>query len=476
MHTLLNWLWQGSAVALAAFAILRVLTPEQVRARTAILWTSLAGVLALPLIPTLWSAWAGSSASAPVPYVVSSVTVPAAWWSSDLAVMTIVAVWSLAHTGWLLAAGRALSRARGRCRAFPREVEARLSCWNRVTVSGRRRPRLMLSDEVGAACVLAGRSPLIAMAPSLLERLNDDDLDRVAVHEWAHVQRGDDVANAVLLIVRTIAGWHPAVWWLDHELRTEREIACDEMAVHLTGSAKAYARCLVRIAELPRSAPRALPAISMASASGLGRRIPRILAFPHARLWPWRGWTAATCAVLGTFALGIGSVQIVAAAESAIETAMPFIDAPMVDDTRGAATIPVSAANVSGTRADNRAASGTRAQRSRVSQEAAAAADQSAAPRPTATADLRAASGDPDPGPGALPSSSPAYAFGALQPAAPAHAPSAGAAPPPPTEADSASWASVGDGGVAIGRGSKKAGVSIAGFFSRFGKRVAGSF
>jgi hypothetical protein len=37
-------------------------------------------------------------------------------------------------------------------------------------------------------------------------------------------------------------------------------------------------------------------------------------------------------------------------------------------------------------------------------------------------------------------------------------------------------WGAAADGGVAIGRKSKEAGVATAGFFSHFARRVAGSF
>jgi hypothetical protein len=37
-------------------------------------------------------------------------------------------------------------------------------------------------------------------------------------------------------------------------------------------------------------------------------------------------------------------------------------------------------------------------------------------------------------------------------------------------------WTIAADAGIAIGRGSQSAGLATAGFFTRFGKRVAGSF
>ena len=36
---------------------------------------------------------------------------------------------------------------------------------------------------------------MIAVAPSLVETLDTDELDRVLIHEWAHVQRRDDLVN-----------------------------------------------------------------------------------------------------------------------------------------------------------------------------------------------------------------------------------------------------------------------------------------
>src|SRR6187200_743712 len=54
MEILMNWLWQGVAVALAAALLLRI-TRRRVSATTRhhILWAALAVVLLLPLLPVL---------------------------------------------------------------------------------------------------------------------------------------------------------------------------------------------------------------------------------------------------------------------------------------------------------------------------------------------------------------------------------------------------------------------------------------
>jgi beta-lactamase regulating signal transducer with metallopeptidase domain len=71
-----------------------------------------------------------------------------------------------------------------------------------------------------------------------------------ADHEWAHVQRRDDIFNVLHVLVRLIGGWHPALWWIERRLHVEREIACDEVTVAFTGSPKSYAECLVKLSSL----------------------------------------------------------------------------------------------------------------------------------------------------------------------------------------------------------------------------------
>ena len=94
----------------------------------------------------------------------------------------------------------------------------------------------MISDNVSSAAVFGIWSPVIAVGPSLLARLSDEDLDRVVIHEWAHVQRRDDV-DLLQVVTRALVGWHPGVWWIDRQLHMEREAACDERAIRLTNTA-----------------------------------------------------------------------------------------------------------------------------------------------------------------------------------------------------------------------------------------------
>jgi beta-lactamase regulating signal transducer with metallopeptidase domain len=275
-----NWLWQGSVVALVATALLHGAPRVSATARYWLWWIALAIVLLLPMASSLQSLGA-ATAQPPSAGVMSgmqgtTVRIPALpWWAATL-VAAIWTGWAAASLGRALLALASLRRARRACRAFPNEREGGLKTWNVLCRFGRR-ATLVVSDDVGTAAVLGLASPVIAVAPGVLRELRDDDLDRILVHEWAHVQRGDDVGRVVQVVVRVIAGLHPAVWWIDRQIHLDRETACDDWAVNLTGSARDYAACLTRLAALRLEQRESFLVPAAVFSSDLARRVARLL-------------------------------------------------------------------------------------------------------------------------------------------------------------------------------------------------------
>jgi beta-lactamase regulating signal transducer with metallopeptidase domain len=471
---LLNWVWQGSVVAMAAAVMLRVVEPSHARIRYRSLWVVLLTVLLLPIVPLVWAA--GLTPPAAATTMTPSepvVTIPSGWWTSIWLALSLWAAWMLGFAVRMWCAALALRRARRECRPFSPDVDARLLHWNRVR-SGGRHARLVLCDRVTSAAVLAGASPLIAVAPRLLEHLTDEELDRVVVHEWAHVQRRDDLAHLLQLAVCLCAGWHPAVWWCSRQLHLEREMACDETAATVTGSTKAYAACLARLALLPSSSLPSIPAVAAMSPSGVRRRIVRILSFDHAAWRPLRTTAAIVAAlVLGTTALVVSGFRAVAAEPSAPEhgAIAPTARSASVDDgsvtvstpliaTRTPVDTPTPAPGIQERRrAQHRATSSPPAPLTSTEAVAVVVADderESPESQP-----LIAAS--------AVNVSDLATAPGVLR------APGADAPPAGPT-APGSPWSTAVDASVAVGRGSQTAAVATAGFFNRLGRKIAGSF
>jgi beta-lactamase regulating signal transducer with metallopeptidase domain len=485
VDAVVNWLWQGSVVALVTAAVLRLLHRSTAQPRYVVCSAALLAVLVLPLVPFVQlQTTVGRELVAHGPPVDPLVAVPEAWWNSSRAAIALWGLWSCAYGACVAWGVWAVRRTRSGCRPLTPGVEARLHTWSQVGQGARRAP-LVVSDRVRAAAVLGCGAPMIAVAPDLVEQLSDDDLDRVVIHEWAHVQRRDDVASLIQLAIRVVAGWHPAVWWLDRRLRVEREIACDEIAVAMTGSARRYAACLVRLADRPSVPANMLAASGMLSSPALAARVLRILSPRHEPSLAWsRPAATAGVALLATLALVIGTVRIV--------------------ETAGAAPLPVPRQTVvpepapsPGRVTPDRPGQVPEAQRS---QQRTGNVDRAvpAAPNTPLLKQISQSppSAEPDTGPspetGGTPETptpvvparamdfGPALVSGAvdlseaLQTASTPRA--SGVTPPPASDGQLTPWGAVANAGVAAGQGSKQAGVATAGFFSRLGKRIAGSF
>jgi beta-lactamase regulating signal transducer with metallopeptidase domain len=479
VELILNWLWQGAVVAVAAAGILRVISPACTLARCCAVWSACAAVLALPVIPLFWAAASPEAAPAGPPGVVT-ISMSDAWWTSPAVALAVWAVWFTVQAIRVGAAMSGVRRAKQECERFPPRLEARLPHWTRVSTTGRR-ARLVLSDRVSAAAVLGGTSPLIAVAPPLLDHLEDADLDRVVIHEWAHVQRRDDVAQAVQLLVRMIAGWHPAIWWLERQLHLEREVACDDIVVSVTGSAKEYATCLTSLASLPITAVHRLPVVAAASGSGLRHRIVRILATRRTTTQSW--WATAVMGALsvGVVAVGVGNLRVVRTALS-----MPAVS----DAVTAHATGVVATPDPIGIQAspDRLHAAPATPMRGRSTMPAPSSLEQGIDRPPTGLPVEPVPEAETSiPTEAALRLASQPVATVMLPPVITVEplAPPTAAAAVTPTGADSsatggdvarAPWSAAADAGKAVGRGSENAAVATGRFFTRFGKTVASSF
>jgi beta-lactamase regulating signal transducer with metallopeptidase domain len=474
----LNWLWQGVAIAVAAAVILRVLPRSRTQARYGTLWVGSVAVVALPAVPAMTAAFSPIPSTPELSLPGPALSIPVSWWTSAWLAVGLWLAWcGVGAARLLIAAARLLEAKRTAC-GCPPDVEARLRYWARVKLTGRP-TRLALSTRVRSAAVLGCGAPVIALAPALIRHLGDDDLDRVVIHEWAHVQRRDDVAQLVQRLVWIVAGWHPAVWWLDRQMDLEREVACDEVAVGLTGSAKRYAACLTTLAALPLAAAASWPAPAVVSSSGLRRRIVRILA-AHGSVTPrpWRTVTVSASTALIVFALTVGQVRVVieAASSSGFSRAVESLVRKPMASNAAPNSSPRPARSSSPRSRRSQAPTGRVTHTNdRIVRTDRAETPTVVEPPVTAPAPLPMPVGPELNG-------SIVSALGTLAPPqipehtlTEAHTAMAPVSPAPADLKTRTPWGAAADVGVAIGRGSENAGLATAGFFSRIAKRVAGS-
>lgn len=484
METLFNWLWQGVAVAVLSRLII-ALTPLSASQRYRLWWMTLGVVLALPIVSYTWSGIPSSGAPATPPGAsnpggcescVLSLALPASRSAIAVAAASAWLLWlvaSLTRTG---AAAVALRRSRRRTRPFPAEREARLTHWQSVRSCGRK-GSLVLSNDVRLAAVFGLGTPMIAVSPRLLDHLSDAELDRVAVHEWAHVQRRDDLARLAQRLVHGIAGLHPAVWWIGRHIDLEREIACDDWTINLAGSAKSYATALTKLASLARLQPAGTLLPAALTRSHLTTRVVRLLderrrsTSTYARA----SVLAGTAAALLTASIPLAVFRLVVVAEEASSEATAGVVAIGGERDQGQdAPRPAAPAEI----------------------HAAASRDSAAPPRrrPNASVKRETASVD-SPGDAGLSSliapELPAGVVlpqlaesssewldvpGSVLPAAVEHVQQIPSTRSTDAEAGSTPWGAAADAGVSVGRGSQKAAVATAGFFTRMGRSIAGSF
>ncbi len=460
MVVLLNWLTQGAIVAVVAAAGLHAIPASRARARYGFIWAAILLVLALPavpLIPLPVEAPALGLATAPADPVLA---VPAVWWTSAFAATGFWIVWFAVQAVRFGVGVASVRHARRHSRQCPEEVLARLDHWPRVSGTGRP-TRVVLSGDVRFAAVLGCGAPVIALAPALVDQLSAIDLDRVLIHEWAHVQRRDDVVQLVQRFVRMIVGWHPAAWWLERQLDFEREAACDQVAIGITGSAKGYASCLATLAALPKPPVRPLPALAAVSSTGLRRRLTRILMSPVAAARPWRA--AVACAAGGLTAVGltVGNMRAVtwATVSVAARDAVPDVVVTGVSEPIVPLVGPVARMSAARTPAPGQRR----------------AATPKPEPSPVRT-DVRAMDPPPEDAMPSLPLRQVDWKLGAAA-VSPVATPALTAiAPSPQVEKDPSPWTAPATAGVALGRASRTAGAATGGFFTRLGKSIAHSF
>lgn len=110
--------------------------------------------------------------------------------------------------------------------------------------------QLFQSTRVQVPVVLGYLRPMILLPVSLLSSMPLSQLEAILAHELAHVRRHDFLVNLLQTVVETLFFYHPAVWWLSHRIRIEREHCCDDLVIVVFENRVEYGRALVAIEQL----------------------------------------------------------------------------------------------------------------------------------------------------------------------------------------------------------------------------------
>jgi bla regulator protein blaR1 len=346
---LLQFVWQGALVGLLTAALLAVLRRSAADVRYVVSTVALALMLTMPVVTTIQMLTASgprvtatqglqvdrrdtepaSPASVgqglqalPLQALPASGPLPLAPWSIEEWLPMLVSVWLAGvamltlrlFSGWMWVQrmkSRDAQPVRESLEAMGRRLMRRLHIVRAV--------RFLESKTVDVPTVIGWLRPVVLLPVSTLAGLTPRQVEAILAHELAHIRRHDYLVNLLQTVVETLLFYHPAVWWLSHRIRVERENCCDDLAVSLCGDPVAYAAALAELEGL-RGSSRELALA--ASGGSLLQRIKRVLGAPsHAGRAP--GWLAAGIALLLVAALSVSAVNTDARGQLEISAVEP---------------------------------------------------------------------------------------------------------------------------------------------------------
>ena len=328
---LLQFVWQGTLVALLTAALLAALRRSGPDVRYVVSTIALSLMLTMPVVTVVQTLAAASpvreetagslkvattsaaEVQAPVAPAVASpaeampaLAAPVAWsvdewlplfvsaWLAGVALLTL-----RLFSGWMWAQRMKSHGARPAPEALQTAAERLM---RRLHIG--RAVRLLESTSVSVPTVIGWLKPVVLVPTSALAGLAPNQMEAILAHELAHVRRHDYIVNLFQTVVETLLFYHPAVWWLSRRIRAERENCCDDLAVSLCGDPVAYAAALAELEGL-RSTPGDL--VLAATGGSLLQRVRRLLGAPtHAGRAP--GWLAVGVALLVVISMSAGAV------------------------------------------------------------------------------------------------------------------------------------------------------------------------
>ncbi|MDF1813947.1 MAG: M56 family metallopeptidase [Verrucomicrobiales bacterium] len=323
---LLELLWQGSVIGLVVLLISRLFRDAAIRHLVNMTGLLLIGVCFVVSLLHTGGRTAALALTAPVPVIqlpagniAAEEQVPIVQYTqstpefvdiekTEVAEATGREVWiSLCAFGWivgvlLLSMSQCLGvlrirSLRNKGRSEPPAFLLQASAVVKKKLGIAKKVPIYVSEKVFTPLLIGLRRPVILMPLSAVSGLSEEEISAVLAHELAHLRRGDHWSNALQNMLETLLFYHPLVWVMSRQIRSDREIAADDCALTTGANPRDLARALASVALM--QPPR--PAVAASGGPLLYRikRLTRIDAQPAPA-------KAEMATVSGVFALATG--------------------------------------------------------------------------------------------------------------------------------------------------------------------------
>ncbi|GAB2624176.1 M56 family metallopeptidase [Belliella aquatica] len=139
--------------------------------------------------------------------------------------------------------------------------------------------KLFLSKFVYSPVTYGVFKPVILIPAGLIFQLSPSQIEAIIAHELAHIKRYDYLVNLIQSAMEVIFFFHPAFWYINSIIKTEREHACDDAAIQVGIRARDLAEALVVIVNHAKQSQPQLALAAAKSKTPTLDRIKRIMGF-----------------------------------------------------------------------------------------------------------------------------------------------------------------------------------------------------
>ena len=147
---------------------------------------------------------------------------------------------------WLLKQDRRIIR---HCKPLDNQE---LSAFVRTLQSGMKisqKVLILTSNAMTSPASIGILSPAIILPMSVITGMPAGHIQAILAHEMAHICRLDYLVNLIQMLSESIFFFNPAVWWINRQIRIEREACCDAVAIRYCGDASLYMHALSSAAD-----------------------------------------------------------------------------------------------------------------------------------------------------------------------------------------------------------------------------------
>ncbi|MFD2583921.1 M56 family metallopeptidase [Pedobacter vanadiisoli] len=136
--------------------------------------------------------------------------------------------------------------------------------------------RFHLSSIVNVPLVIGYLKPVVLFPVALVNQLDNDQVEAILIHELSHIRRNDFLLNLIKTAIETLLFYNPFVWLAGRFIHIEREHACDDLVLKITGKPLNYAHALLKLELLKDKNSPVYALAATGKTQNLYQRIKRI--------------------------------------------------------------------------------------------------------------------------------------------------------------------------------------------------------